>query len=344
MSDETRFYEIEPTRENYWRAIILFGRNVASYKFALAKSLFDLRKSPNDLVRMDELAPHFAKHICRHLKKCKTQGTSKRSRFLDFCRSYNNGKITENVLVEQTVKLGFQNVIDAFHFVHGEEIPKRFFIDERKSNQGIRLTDEYFSLSEMPKFNDLNIETEARWRLVETAWDLKLPNSVLTVACDENSLDLHANINQCRRVSITSSRDALNGYQKGRCFYCFRDISIDSDSPDLGDVDHFFPHKLFFCAGSKPINGVANLVLACQDCNRGVNGKFDRLPGISLLERLHRRNEYLIKSHHPLRETLIAQTGMKETRRRTFLQDVYNCSRETLVTRWEPEVKGEMIF
>ena len=344
MADETRFYEIEPTRENYWRAIILFGRNVASYKFALAKSLFDLRKRPNDLVRMDELAPYFARHICRHLKKCETQGTSKRSRFLNFCRSYNEGQITENALVEQTVKLGFQNVIDAFHFVHGEEIPTRFFIDERKSNQGIRLTDEYFALSEMPKFNDLNIETEARWRLVETAWDLKIPNSILTVAYDEKTLDLHANVSQGRRVSITSSRDALNGYQKGRCFYCFRDISIVSGTATLGDVDHFFPHKLFFCAGNKPINGVSNLVLACQDCNRGVNGKFDRLPSIALLERLYRRNEYLIKSHHPLRETLIAQTGMKETGRRAFLQDVYNCSRETLVSRWEPKVEGKMVF
>ena len=29
------------TTEDYWRAIILFGRNVASYKFALARSLRD---------------------------------------------------------------------------------------------------------------------------------------------------------------------------------------------------------------------------------------------------------------------------------------------------------------
>lgn len=31
----SEFYEIEPSLENYWRAVILFGRNVASYKFAL---------------------------------------------------------------------------------------------------------------------------------------------------------------------------------------------------------------------------------------------------------------------------------------------------------------------
>ena len=38
----TLFTEVQPTLENYWRSVILFGRNVASYKFALGKSLLDL--------------------------------------------------------------------------------------------------------------------------------------------------------------------------------------------------------------------------------------------------------------------------------------------------------------
>ena len=35
----SEFCEATPTLDNYWRSIVLFGRNVASYKFALAKSL-----------------------------------------------------------------------------------------------------------------------------------------------------------------------------------------------------------------------------------------------------------------------------------------------------------------
>ena len=31
----SRFYDIDPSLENYWRGVILFGRNVASYKFAV---------------------------------------------------------------------------------------------------------------------------------------------------------------------------------------------------------------------------------------------------------------------------------------------------------------------
>ena len=290
------------------------------------------------------LAPHFAKHICKHLKGCNTQGTSKSSPFLDTCRSFNRGEIANDVLIRKTVQLGFINVIDAFHNVHGEEINKRFFLDERDSNNGIRLTDRFYAIAENPIIHELNIETEARWRLVETAGDLRMARHVISISHDEATKKLQTLTQQNRRVTITSSRNALNGYQKGRCFYCFREISINSGSDELADVDHFFPHKLNYCAEDKPINGVANLVLACKDCNRGVGGKFDRLPSISLLERLYHRNEYLIKSHHPLRETLIVQTGLTEPTRRSFLQDVYNCAHNSLVLTWEPQPAGSAVF
>ena len=114
MADDTRFYEIEPTLENYWRAVILFGKNVASYKFALAKALYDLRKSPTEIVRLDELAPLFADHIVNHLKQCDKQITSSQSRFLDTCRQYSKGEITRERLIEDTTRQGFNNVIDAF--------------------------------------------------------------------------------------------------------------------------------------------------------------------------------------------------------------------------------------
>jgi hypothetical protein len=36
------FEETAPSLDSYWRAIILSGWNVASYKFALGQSLLDL--------------------------------------------------------------------------------------------------------------------------------------------------------------------------------------------------------------------------------------------------------------------------------------------------------------
>ncbi len=113
---------------------------------------------------------------------------------------------------------------------------------------------------------------------------------------------------------MTSCRDALNGYQKGKCFYCFSNVSVISGDAELSDVDHFFPHMLVQLISRFNLNGVWNLVLSCRDCNRGPRGKMARVPESRLLERLHRRNRFLIDSHHPIRETLMAQTGATERR------------------------------
>lgn len=341
----SRFYEIQPSAENYWRAIILFGRNTASYKFALAKALYDLYDQEKTKITLDELAVPYAQHLCEHLKDKPKQSTREQNTFLNYLLEFNADKISQNQMIAETVKHGFNYVIDAFHNVHGKEVRTRFFTDERASSGGIQLTDEFMRLGEHAQFANFTQETEARWRLVEAAWATKLSRRLLLVDYEENTKNF-IDQNPLRRAALTSARPALNGYQKGRCFYCFREISILYGSENSADVDHFFPHLLKNCDSQKPIDGVANLVLACQDCNRGKGGKFERLPSIPLLERLFTRNEYLIDSHHPLRETLIAQTGNTMSKRQSFLQDAYNCS--TLFvgssSKWEPKAQGEALF
>ena len=146
-----------------------------------------------------------------------------------------------------------------------------------------------------------------------------------------------------RRKAVTSSRDALNGYQSGQCFYCFDDINIH-DSGLRPDVDHFFAHKLKQMGFGQVVDGVWNLVLVCKDCNRGVNGKFEKIPTKSLLVRLNTRNEYLISSHHSLRETLIQQSGRSSSERRSFLENFYENAWKILLQTWEPESKGTPSF
>jgi 5-methylcytosine-specific restriction endonuclease McrA len=331
----SEFTEFNPSLENYWRAIILFGRNVASYKFALGKSLLELTAQEKSFVTLEELAVPFSKHICNHLRLAAKQVTSSSSRFLDACRKFNAGETSEGELIATTTKLGFNNVIDAFHVVHDGEIGVRFFVDDRRGKNGITLTDDLLRLRDMYQYGNLTQEVEARWRLVETAWELNLPRQVLTIDYDSEGDLLIPNRHLYDRRPITGCRDALNGYQKGRCFYCCRHISIVSPSPDLAEVDHLFPHLLKPHRVADPIDGVWNLVLACQECNRGENGKFARLPELRYLERLHRRNEFFIGSHHPLRDTLILQTGITEQERRFFLQTAYNEAKRLLVQTWK---------
>ena len=147
-----------------------------------------------------------------------------------------------------------------------------------------------------------------------------------------------------RRVTVTRSRDALNGYQKGKCFYCFSDISIDGAALTLADVDHFFPWVLLRLGVSLPLDGVWNLVLSCRNCNRGIKGKSSLLPDKSLLERISTRNEFLIQSHHPLWETLIAQMGASKEERIGFLNSLYNEALERLIHTWKPSFEHEPAF
>jgi 5-methylcytosine-specific restriction endonuclease McrA len=332
------FISQEPTLSEYWRSVILFGKNSASYKFALAKSLLEIAPTGKAFVTLDDLAQPFARHLCEHLKLQDKQTNSPTCKFLDTCRGFNAGTVGEDELLGMTVKEGFKEVITAFHNIGRSTLPQRFFTDDRRSKQrGISLTDELFQLLGSGDFANLEAEVEARWRLVETAWGLSISRNLIQIDRDEETQMLFAVVDKVRRVNVTSCRDALNGYQKGKCFYCFDRISISSGAEDLADVDHVFPHKLHELI--QAIDGIWNLVLACHNCNKGKGGKSGYLPAQHLVQRLHNRNEFLISSHHPLQQTLKLQTGKEEADRNKFLVDNYEVAKGRLgYGEWEPEL------
>ena len=344
MDNIATFQEEHPSLESYWRSVILFGRNVASYKFSLAESLLDLSNAGRSDVALSELAIPYSKHLCEHLKTAPKQATSQSSRFLEACKQFNEKSITEEQLISTTVSLGFNNVIDAFHNVNNEEIPVRFYEkDYSNSNKRIILTDEVFKLNELANSGNFMHEAESRWNLVETAWDIGVSKNLLDISFDEEKRLFFVN-SDFKRRDVTSARGALNGYQKGKCFYCFADIIVSDDESNGCDVDHFYPHTLQSSMPDVNLDGVWNLVLACPECNRGANGKFAKIPSIKYLRRLHKRNEFLISSHHPLRETIMKQTGQNELERTTYLQDVDNRAINMLIHRWETPAVGEEVF
>lgn len=332
----TSFLETHPNSENYWRGIVLLGRNVATYKLALAKSLLELSLDGKTTVSLEELAVPYTRHLTEHLKKSDKQITSSSSSFLEMCRQFNRGELNQTGLVDAAVKLGFKNVIDAFHVVNTGPVPVRFFVDERRSNKGITITDELLSLAGAGQAVNLPIEIEARWRLLETAWSIGLPPQLIAVQYDDSLESLFVEIPN-GRIDVTGCRDALNGYQKGRCFYCFNAITVAPGPERNVDVDHFLPIvlKQYPEFAQVNLNGVWNLVLACEACNRGGHGKFMRCPVLRYLERLHTRNQFYIESHHPLRETLMNQSGQLENERRAFLQTMHRAARLRLIQEWK---------
>lgn len=327
-----------------WRSIVALGRNTASYKFALAQAILELGASDQDFIALEDLALPFATRVARHLET-KPQGVMGSSRFLHACRWFNEGRVSVADLQDAAVELGFRNVIDAFHRVGSSDTGVRFFIDERRSGvqPGIRLTDLALTLAtEKSVAETLDREAEGRWNLVESAWDEKhATGSQLIVEYDFDSEVIVPAIKGKRRP-ITAARWALNSYQRGRCFYCYEVINLNSGSPEYPDVDHYFPHHLMAAGLMANLDSPWNLVLACQRCNRGSRGKFGKLPHESLHERLWKRNEWLIESQHPLRETIIAAAGQSPANRRRFLKRVDSSvsGLASRIGRWSPSRKS----
>jgi hypothetical protein len=321
-----------------FRSIVLRGRNVASFKFALAKSILNLAESGKATASLEELAVPFSKQMCAHIQEVDTQSTSAGSRFLDACRHFNAGRITEDELVSTTALMGFNNVIDAFHVVGSGDVATRFFVDERQQSlRGIRFTDELLLLAAQPHSRlPLEAEAESRWRLVESAWhEKRSTGSTLQVVYDRPSEMIVRGMLGHRR-SIAWVRPSLSGYQAAQCFYCAAPIHPLLGLENSADIDHYFPHMLMARGLFVDLDDVWNLVLACPLCNRGEGGKFDRLPHGDFLESLWQRNERLIASHHPLRESIIATTGASPPARLDFLRSVQTRATEHARAEWRP--------
>jgi len=336
----------DPSLESQWRALILFGRNSATYKFAFAKSLLELIEDEVTTISLNDLAVPFVKNITNHLKDNDKQGSSNSSKFLNYCRAYNQGELEYSKLISYTEKLGFVNVIDAFQNLNGGQIPNLFYEkDYSKSNKQIVITDNLLKLKESFHFQNLEREAEARWKLVETAWNLKINPNLLEVKYDLDKSLFFLEDRFMKRVDITSVRDSLNGYQKGKCFYSALDISIIHGSPDICHVDHFLPHvnKKAHAKEGGSINGVWNLVLAHSSMNN-TKEKGAKVPDIEFLHRLHKRNEFYIHSKHPLAETIINQTGRTKELRKSFLEKHYNIALENSVVQWKPSVQLKSLF
>lgn len=333
------------TEETQWRSIILFGKNSATYKFAFAKCLLEQIEQEKTTIKISDLVESFSHHTIEHLKKNDKQGNSRSSTYLDACRDYMKGKITKDDLYRITDKHAFNNVVDAFQNVNGDLIKKPFYEkDYGKGKREIILTDELLKLKLSKQKDNLLHETEARWNLVETAWNLSINPNLLQVNYEIDTEQFFIINESNKRIDVTSARNALNGYQKGKCFYSFNDISVLSGISTTCHVDHFIPHTLKtkgVIPNHSDLNNVWNLVLSHPDVNLS---KSARIPERKYLERLHRRNEFFIESKHPLHETIINQTGRTTSERIRFLNNHYTIALDYLHHTWKPTFELEATF
>jgi 5-methylcytosine-specific restriction endonuclease McrA len=305
--------KVELSAQDYWRAVVLYGANVATYKIALATALIDFAKEHRTFVSMEELARSFFVLYRDRLASGQPQQSNPgRKTVLErVVEEGNAGTITEDQAITRVEKQGFNDVVPRFHTVNGAPIGTRFY---EATPSGLTLTDDLLELFTDRADPILGSEVESRWDLLEAAFAMGLPTE--TLATDEESIFRKR---AGERINVTGTRPVLHGYQNGACFYCGEPLLDDIH------VDHVIPRTVV------QHDEIWNLVLAHSRCNLL---KSDLLPSPAQLEHLYQRNEYYIASNHPIKRHLIAQMGATSEQRRVFLQRQYHEAGKRLIHVW----------
>ncbi|MGG4409248.1 HNH endonuclease [Niallia taxi] len=291
------------SKEDYWRTIILYGLNQATYKIALGQSLIRFSQQQKNIVTINELAEDFFDMYKERLKRGKPQlATPNRQTAMErIVNLYNIGKLTRSQAVDKVEKDAFNDVIDRFHNVDNLQIPMSFY---EKTDKGIVIFDNVYDIFSDKKNNKLRNELDARWDLLESAFEIKRTNSKLV-----NDLRKLYLVNGYARTDITKNRNVLNGYQNNVCFYCGELMTEDDVH-----VDHVIPRQFM------NHDDIWNLVLSHGFCNLH---KSDNLPDRHYIEKLIERNEYFIKSNHPISNKLKEQLGNTAKQRKVTIYRIY---------------------
>jgi len=315
------------------RTVLIFGKNTSTYKFAFCHAL--LQQKPTDSLKYEALKEDMLNAFIDRYKIEKKQFTGGESNFSRSLDQYLEGKANRGQMEAEADKVMFKYVVDAFQNVGGSSLDKDHLLFEHdKKSKRIVLTDRLNLLLDRPEDKlELLKECENRWSVVEEAWKNNIsPNLIY----DSNS-ESFVEAENLKRVAVRSALAALLPYQKGRCFYCQRklDLSLGKDKESFPDVDHFIPWSFFRTLPGYNPNGVWNLVIACKSCNRGENGKFNRIPAKKYFEKLLQRNLYFAIEHrHSLKTSIYISLNVKDST--SIIAEMVKLNKLFPLTRWNP--------
>ncbi|WP_069648997.1 HNH endonuclease [Caloranaerobacter ferrireducens] len=307
------------TSKDYWRALILYGLNTATYKMAFAKCLDHFVDKKKTEVKMIELAEVFFDLYLNRLKNGMPQlGMAGRTTVMEQIVSmYNAGSVTRTEAIYFVKNNAFKDVLRAFHVFNGEKIELKFY--EYDKNKLI-LSDNIHQLLSSKEKEELMKEVDSRWSLLEAAFQMKRESSEL-----ENNIRKIYLSKGYKRRNITNTIPVLNGYQKGKCFYC-GETMLNSQI----HVDHVIPRQFVYH------DEIWNLVLAHEFCNMQ---KSDALPNRIYIDKLILRNEHFIASNHPIKNKLIKMLGKTQKQRKAYIEKVYQDAKIVIPYTWEG-IKG----
>jgi hypothetical protein len=304
---------------DYWKAIILYGLNQATYKIALGRTLLQLSDQASTAVEWSDLSKVFLDNYIARLKNNPQPQQSNPHRLTVMERivsRFNNGLITYSQALDEVSRNAFDDVIPRFQTIGRYKglIGEKFY----HFNQGKKLFlhDSLFKINEIHR-NELEQEIDARWSLLEGAFLIGRENWELTNDIRQTYL-----IKGYERTDLTQNIDFLAGYQGNVCFYCGEPML----STDI-HVDHVLPRQVI------QHDEVWNLVLSHSLCNLH---KDDALVGLHYIEKLIARNENIMGSNHPWKKKISDGLGNTKNSRRKNLLYHYNQVKTVLHGRyWE---------
>ncbi|MCM2392734.1 HNH endonuclease [Streptomyces sp. CWNU-1] len=199
--------------------------------------------------------------------------------------------------------------MEKFHNLRGVPgVPHRFYELKRDGHhRTVVLTPELRRIAMSEQGVLLRGELNARWSIVESSFAAGVGRGVVQAGM---SVDLAQEflIDKRRRRPVTRVSAALIGFQHGRCLICNELIVPVGEAV----VDHVFPYAMmrrFESVGNwhgPDLDALWNLAPAHRPCN---SAKTDTPPGRKLLTRLALRNEAIMRSPEPLRQTLRLSLG-----------------------------------
>lgn len=124
MSSEGTFSD-----RDFWRAIILYGLNTATYKMALGQCLADLVRQGRTQISLDNLALEFHALYKKRLENGKPQLVTpgRQSVMEQVVELSNLGQTDEEAIITRVKAQPFAEVIPRFHTVNGQALAVKFY-------------------------------------------------------------------------------------------------------------------------------------------------------------------------------------------------------------------------
>jgi len=311
----------EPTSKDFWRAIILYGSNMSTYKMGLGHLLINYANKNLEKIPLRDLSEDFMSLYSDKVKANKPQSRRKIINGIEKGLTYveqearkiqQEGKNKEKA-VDSVLKNSLENmVLKKFHTLFKRQIPDPFY----------KLTDTHIILQKnlLELFSDkqnqvMDTEVMSRWDLLEFGFENLSGEESIEI---DDGLEYVVKKNQ--RSQISRLRPVLNGYQDGICFYCGEELF------DPIHVDHVIPHDAI------QHDQIWNLVLSHEQCNLW---KSNHLPQKHFVQKLINRNEFVLQSDLPLKEELRKVLGPIPHQREKMVWGQYKIAKEKGLPIWE---------